>query len=134
MLQALNLKSGNPDSFWPWVTLIKSSSNWTTCYGTLGLSSSMCNRRIFADVIVYILPFLRNLCLYFEYCRSKSTRANHPFKIQTKSARINAFKYSFFVRIIKEWNNLPNHVLGHDINDINANRFKSNLKKWMKIH
>ena len=71
---------------------------------------------------------------YFECCRSKSTRANHPFKIQTKSARINAFKYSFFVRIIKEWNNLPNHLFGHDINDINANRFKSSLKKWMNIH
>ena len=71
---------------------------------------------------------------YFECCRSKSTRANHPFKTQTKSARINAFKYSFFVRIIKEWNNLPNHLFGHDINDINANRFKSSLKKWMNIH
>ena len=71
---------------------------------------------------------------YFECCRSKSTRANHPFKIQTKSARINAFKYSFFVRIIKEWNNLPNHLFGHDINDINANRFKSSLKMWMNIH
>ena len=61
---------------------------------------------------------------YFECCRSKSK----------KSARINAFKYSFFVRIIKEWNNLPNHLFGHDINDINANRFKSSLKKWMNIH
>ena len=68
--------------------------------------------------------------------RSDTVRCDilSPFKIQTKSARINAFKYSFFVRIIKEWNNLPNHVFGHDINDINANRFKSNLKKWMKIH
>jgi len=71
---------------------------------------------------------------YFECCRNKSTRANHPFKIQTKSARINAFNYSFFDRIIKEWNNLPNHLFGHDINDINANRFKSSLKKWMNIH
>ena len=62
VLEELNLRSGNPDSFWPWVTLIKSSSNWTTRYATLGLSSSICNRRIFADVSVYILPFLHNLC------------------------------------------------------------------------
>jgi len=31
-------------------------------------------------------------------------------------------------------NNLANHLFGHDINDVNANRFKSNLKKWMNIH
>ena len=67
---------------------------------------------------------------YFECCRSKNTRANHPFKIQTKSARINAFKYSFFVRIIKEWNNLPNTTS----TTLNANRFKSSLKKGMNIH
>ena len=58
---------------------------------------------------------------YFECCRSKSTRANNPLNIQTKLARINAFKYSFFVRIIQEWNNLPNHLFRHDIN---ANRLK----------
>jgi hypothetical protein len=29
---------------------------------------------------------------------------------------------------------LPNHLFGHDINDINANKFKSSLKKWMNIH
>ena len=46
----LGLKGLN---LWPWVTLIKSSSNWTTCYATLGLSSSIRNRRIFAGVIVY---------------------------------------------------------------------------------
>jgi len=56
---------------------------------------------------------------------AKAIELTIQFKIQTKSARINAFKYSFFVRIIKEWNNLPNHLFGHDINDINANRFKS---------
>ena len=44
------------------------------------------------------------------------------------------FKYSFFVRIIKEWNNLPNHLFGHDINDISVNRLKPSLKKWMNIH
>ena len=38
---------------------------------------------------------------YFEFCRSKNTRANHPFKIQTKLVKVNSFKYSFFVRIVK---------------------------------
>ena len=36
---------------------------------------------------------------YFEFCRSKNTRANHPYKIQTKLAQVNSSKYSFFVRL-----------------------------------
>ena len=45
---------------------------------------------------------------YFEFCNN-NTRSNNPFKIRMKSAKVNAFKHSFFVRIIKEWNNLPHH-------------------------
>ena len=66
---------------------------------------------------------------YFEFCNN-NTRSNNPFKICKKSAKVNAFKHSFFVRIIKEWNNLPHHLFG---NDININKFKYNLKKWMNI-
>ena len=53
---------------------------------------------------------------YFEFCRSKNTRANHPFKIQTKLAKVNSFNYSFFVRIVKKWNSLPNHLFRDEIN------------------
>jgi len=67
---------------------------------------------------------------YFEYCNNNPTRSNNPFKLRMKSARLNAFKHSFFVRIIKEWNNLPQYILG---NDININKFKYNLKKWMNV-
>ena len=66
---------------------------------------------------------------YFEFCNN-NTRSNNLFKIRMKSAKVNAFKYSFFMRIIKEWNNLPHHLFG---NDININKFKFNLKKWMNI-
>ena len=65
---------------------------------------------------------------YFEFCNN--TRANNPFKIRMTSAKVNAFKHSFFVRIIKEWNSLPQHLFG---NDININKFKYNLKKGMNI-
>ena len=34
------------------------------------------------------------------------------------------------MRIIKEWNNLPHHLFG---NDIDINKFKYNLKKWMNL-
>ena len=42
---------------------------------------------------------------YFEYCRSKSTRANHPFKIQTKSGRINAFMRSSIPSLLESLRN-----------------------------
>ena len=43
---------------------------------------------------------------YFEFCNN-NTRSNNPFKIRMKSAKVTAFKHSFFVRIIKEWNTYP---------------------------
>lgn len=66
---------------------------------------------------------------YFEFCNN-NTRSNNPFKIRMKSAKVNTFKHSFFVRIIKEWDNLLHHLFG---NDINIKTFKYNLKKWMNI-
>ena len=39
---------------------------------------------------------------YFEDCKSENTRANHPYKMQMKSAKVNSLKYSFFVKIIKD--------------------------------
>ena len=57
---------------------------------------------------------------FFEFCRSKNTRANHPYKTQTKLAKVNSFKYSFFLRIVKDWNSLPNHLF---TDEINVNKF-----------
>ncbi len=52
-----------------------------------------------------------NFSDHFEFCKSKKTRANHPYKLQTKSTTINCHKYSFFVGIITLWNNLPSDVV-----------------------
>ena len=38
----------------------------------------------------------------FEDCKSENTRANHPYEMQTKSAKVNSLKYSFCVKIIKD--------------------------------
>ena len=65
---------------------------------------------------------------YFECCRSKNTRANHPYKIQTKSAKVNSFNFSFFVGIVKDWNSLPNHL---STDEINVNTFKKGLTEKM---
>ena len=55
----------------------------------------------------------------------------HPYKIQTKLAKVNSFKYSFFVRIVKDGNSLPKHLF---TDEINVNKFKKGLKRWMKIY
>ena len=35
--------------------------------------------------------------------------------MQMKSAKANSLKYSFFVKIIKDWNNLPHHLFNDKI-------------------
>ena len=47
---------------------------------------------------------------YFKYCNN-NTRSNNSIKIRVKSAKVNAFKHSFFVRIVKEWNTCPTTFL-----------------------
>ena len=45
----------------------------------------------------------------------------------SKSAGMNCFKYLFFVRIIKAWNNLPNNILFDG--EISVKSFKSRLTR-----
>ena len=48
----------------------------------------------------------------FEYKQYRATRTNHTYTLYPKRPRINCFKYSFFVRIISLWNNLPRSGAG----------------------
>ena len=74
-----------------------------------------------------------NFSDYFELCKSTKTRSNHQDKIQTKLAKLNCYKYSFFVKIIKFWNDLPSNVINcHD--SPNINKFKLRLKNHMNIY
>ena len=70
---------------------------------------------------------------YFELCRSTKTRSNYQYKIQTKLAKLNCYKYSFFVKVIKFWNDLPSNVVNcHDTPNIN--KCKLRLKNHMNIY
>ena len=98
----------------------------------LGWSTLERRREYFSLVECYKTVFALNglECRdYFEFCNN-NTRSNNSFKIRMKSAKVNTFKYSFFERIIKEWKNIPHHLFR---NDININKFKYNLRKWMNI-
>ena len=74
-----------------------------------------------------------NFTDYFELCKSTKTRSNHQYKIQTKLAKLNCYKYSFFVKIIKFWNDLPSNVI-HCHHSPNINKFKLRLKNHMNIY
>ena len=72
-----------------------------------------------------------NFSDYFELCRSTKTRFSYQYKIQTKLAKLNCYKYSFFVKLIKFGNDLPSNVVNcHD--SPNINKFK--LRLIMKNH
>ena len=74
-----------------------------------------------------------NFSDYFELCRSTKMRSNYQYKIQTKLAKLNCYKYSFFVKIIKFRNDLPINVFNcHD--SPNVNKFNLTLKNHMNIY
>ena len=74
-----------------------------------------------------------NFSDYFELCRNTQSRSNHPYKLQTKLAKLNCYKNSFFVRIIKHWNDLPINVF--NFRDCpNVSKFKLRLKNHMNVY
>ena len=65
----------------------------------------------------------------FEYKHSTRTRANHKYTLYTKLPRLDCYKHSFFVRIVKEWNALPSQVVEVD----NVSKFKCALRTHMNM-
>ena len=63
----------------------------------------------------------------FEKSKSSRTRANHRYKLYVKMAKVNSYKYSFFVRIIRPWNNLPSSIVESDSISVFKNRLKQHL-------
>ena len=77
---------------------------------------SLSDRRIYLSLIVcyqFVLEYYPDLNFYyfFEFSKVGSTRANHPFKLYVKSARLDCYKYSFFIRIVSKWNDLPRDIV-----------------------
>ena len=48
---------------------------------------------------------------FFKLTKCNRTRADHDYKLYVKVAILNSYKYSFFVRIVNTWNNLPKDVV-----------------------
>ena len=74
-----------------------------------------------------------NFSEYFKTCGSTKTRSNYQYKMQTKLENLNCYKYSFFVKILKFWNDLPSNVVNcHDCPNIN--KCKLRLKNHLNIY
>ena len=66
---------------------------------------------------------------FFDLATTQSTRANHQYKLYVKPARLNCYKNSFFIRIVKLWNELPRNIVEAD----NLQHFKFKLKLNLNI-
>ena len=66
---------------------------------------------------------------FFDFATTRCTRANHQYKLYVKPARLNCYKHSFFIRIVKLWNELPRNIVEAD----NLQHFKSQLKLYLNI-
>ena len=66
---------------------------------------------------------------FLDFATTRSTRANHQYKLYVKPARLNCYKHSFFVRIVKLWKELP----GDTWKLIAFGLFKSKLKLYLNI-
>ena len=61
---------------------------------------------------------------FFEFANSTRTRANHDYKLYLRRAVCNCYKYSFFVRIVGKWNDLPGHIVHAESLSVFRNRLK----------
>ena len=66
---------------------------------------------------------------YFQFNYYAKTRSNHSFKLRQPLARVNCCLHSFLVRIIKQWNALPNEI----VHEQDFSTFRSKLRKYCKI-
>ena len=66
---------------------------------------------------------------FFELTKCNRTRANHDYKLYVKIAIVNFYKFSFFVRIVDMWNNLPKDI----VHAGSLTSFRNRLKIYMNI-
>ena len=80
-----------------------------------------CNKSIFSLSNLEFQDFFQSA--------SKRTGSNHNYKLKFQALGCNCYKYSFFVRIVKEWNDLPEWVVGAG----NLACFKRSLGSFLNI-
>ena len=67
---------------------------------------------------------------FFEFAKSTPTRANHDYQLYLRRAVCNCYKYSFFIRILRKWNDLQEHI----VHAKSFSVFKSTLTIYLSIY
>ena len=67
---------------------------------------------------------------FFEFAKSTRTRANHNYKLYLRKAVCNCYKYPFFIRMVRKWNDLPRYVVHAESLSV----VKSRLKIYLNIY
>ena len=81
------------------------------------LSLVQCNKIVFG---VHDLSFSD----FFEFAKSTRRRAKNDYKLYLRNLVCNCYKYSFFIHMVRKWNNLPRFIV--DAESFYA--FKSKLR------
>ena len=74
---------------WPTSEKRRTLSSLAECYKTINGLNCLNPHKFFSFADIY-----------------RPLRSNHRFKLKTKSAKLNCYKHSFFLRIVNLWNNL----------------------------
>lgn len=94
---------------------------------------SLSDRRVYVSLFEcckFVFGYCHfNFYDFLEFSKFASTRANHPFKLYIKSARLNCYKYSFVIRIVPIWNDLPETVQAETLHHF-KNKFYHYLLKF----
>ena len=61
--------------------------------------------------------------------RSVYVTRGHRYRLKQEKSKLNARKFSFFLRVVKSWNSLPSKIV--DANSLS--QFKSNLRRHMHV-
>ena len=48
---------------------------------------------------------------FFEFAKSTRRRTKNDYKLYLRSLVCNCYKYSFFIHIVRKWNNLPRFIV-----------------------
>ena len=61
--------------------------------------------------LVFGIEHLSSSLDFFEFANSARTRANHDYILYLKREVCNCCKYSFFIHIVRKWNDLPGYIV-----------------------
>ena len=67
---------------------------------------------------------------FFESANSTHNRANHDYKLYLRRVVCNCSKYSFFIRVVRKWNDLPGYI----VHAKSLSVFKTRLTIYLNIY